>query len=617
MVEPSSKKWVTFAAFVLPCFILYLIFFITPFLNGVGISFTNWDGLTNKAPMSMEASEFESQVLNAVKCNKKGEPILSKSGQPKYKLSEKNKEYLLSVYKKEGGEYKRIGIQGIKKYKVESLIKKSGYENKNYKSVGLGNYKTIFTGKADENFYPSKKDVPKYQKKSAIPFTISRAEFETEIVDKDLNDEEKDFVIKAYNLVEGKNQYTLSNDFNEVEVTRPIKNMKLTPSAFKKFANRIKKLVKDGEEGKIESAKKAFIKTNSINKTNSAIVEDACNELVDITNERLDIEAAGNKTPQQEKSAQLSKLDSREKSAITKLQDIDVQAAVVTNFVNKIRELSLNGDTETVKSYCKLFIKDNGVTDPIDVKTVELVCDQLQSISKLKLLLEKTWVVTNYRMGVIGFTLFFAIFSVLGINLLAFALALALDTGIRGQKILRTIYFLPNVLSMIIVALIWNMLFSQLLPAITGIQKWMMDPNKAPWLLVLVATWQGAGYYMIIYLAGLQNIPTDIIEAAMIDGATWKQRFINITLPMMIPSLTISLFLTIANAFKSFDLMYAMVGPSGYATGTVPIVYDIFFQAYTKKQAGMATAEAMLLFFVIVVISGIQLYVMKKKEVEA
>lgn len=612
MVEPSSKKWATFTAFVLPCFILYLIFFITPFLNGVGISFTNWDGLTNKAPMSMSIEDFEGQVLNAVKRNKKGEPILDKNGKPKYKLTDKNKEYLLSVYKKDATEYKRIGIQGIKKYNVEHLIKKSGYENKNYKSVGLDNYKTIFTGKADENFYPSKKDVPKYQKKSAIPFTISRAEFESEIVDKDLTDEEKDFVISAYTFIEGKNQYTLSNDFNEVEVTRPLKNMKLTPSAFKKFINRIKKLVADGDEDKIESAKKSFIKTNSINKDNAKIVEESCAELVDLTNKRLDLEGTGSS-----KSAQLAALDSQEKEIAARLEGIDVQSAVINNFVNKVRDLALNGDVETVANSCKLFIKDNGVTDPIDVKTVELVCEQLTSISKLKLLLEKTWVVTNYRMGVIGFTLFFAIFSVLGINILAFALALALDTGIRGQKILRTIYFLPNVLSMIIVALIWNMLFSQLLPAITGIQKWMMDPNKAPWLLVLVATWQGAGYYMIIYLAGLQNIPTDIIEAAMIDGATWKQRFISITLPMMIPSLTISLFLTIANAFKSFDLMYAMVGQSGYATGTVPIVYDIFFQAYTKKQAGMATAEAMLLFFVIVLISGIQLYVMKKKEVEA
>ena len=215
------------------------------------------------------------------------------------------------------------------------------------------------------------------------------------------------------------------------------------------------------------------------------------------------------------------------------------------------------------------------------------------------MILSDVWVVKNFNMGVIGFTLFFAFFSVIGINILAFALALALDTGIRGQKVLRTVFFLPNVLSMIIVALIWSMIFVQLLPSITGVEKWISDSQKTPWLLVLVAIWQGCGYYMIIYLAGLQNIPTDIIEAAKIDGATgW-------------------LFMTIANALKSFDLIYAMIGQTGYATGTVPFVMDIYFDAFSLKQAGMATAKAMVLFFVIVLITGIQLFIMKRKEIEA
>ncbi|UKI54443.1 MAG: sugar ABC transporter permease [Treponema sp.] len=145
----------------------------------------------------------------------------------------------------------------------------------------------------------------------------------------------------------------------------------------------------------------------------------------------------------------------------------------------------------------------------------------------------------------------------------------------------------------------------------------MSDSNKTPWLLVIVAVWQGCGYYMIVYLAGLQNIPTEVIEAAKIDGASGWQRFRYITLPLMIPSLTISFFLTIANALKSFDLIYAMIGPTGYATGTVPFVLDIYFDAFSLKQAGLATAKAMVLFVVIVIVTGIQLYVMKRKEVEA
>ena len=90
-----------------------------------------------------------------------------------------------------------------------------------------------------------------------------------------------------------------------------------------------------------------------------------------------------------------------------------------------------------------------------------------------------------------------------------------------------------------------------------------------------------------------------------------------ITFPLMIPSLTISLFLTIANAFKSFDLIYALLGPTGYSTGTVPIVMDIYFDAFANKQAGLANAKAMILFLVIVIVTGIQLITMKKKEIEA
>jgi raffinose/stachyose/melibiose transport system permease protein len=160
------------------------------------------------------------------------------------------------------------------------------------------------------------------------------------------------------------------------------------------------------------------------------------------------------------------------------------------------------------------------------------------------------------------------------------------------------------------------MLFFQLFPKLTGIDQWLSDPAKTPWLIVLVAIWQGAGYYMIVYLAGLQNIPTDVVEAAKIDGAGSWQRFRNITLPLILPAVTISLFLTIANALKNFDMIYAMTSGSAYTFGTVPVVLDIFFDAFARKQAGLATAKAMLLFALIFIITSIQLYVMKKREVE-
>lgn len=240
----------------------------------------------------------------------------------------------------------------------------------------------------------------------------------------------------------------------------------------------------------------------------------------------------------------------------------------------------------------------------------------LFSLGEVKAILAAKWNARGFDLGVIGFTVFFAFFSVVGINLVAFILAIALDTGIRGQKYLRSVFFLPNVLSMIIVALVWKMLFYQLFPRLTGISLWLSDPAKTPWLIVLVAIWQGAGYYMIVYLAGLQNIPTDVTEASKIDGASSGQRFVHITLPLLVPAITISLFLTVANALKSFDLMYAMVGGAAYTLGTVPMVLDIFFDAFARKHAGLATAKAMLLFVVIFAVTGIQLYVMKKKEIE-
>lgn len=582
MVEPKFKKWSAFTVFILPCLILYVIFFILPFINGVGISFTNWDGLAGKAPMKFTASDFEDLVLNAT----------TKSGKPC--LSEKQKEYLKSIYAYDGKDYKREGVQGLKKYKVERLVKKTGYEDPNYKFVGLDNFKTIFTGKAQANFYPQKFDVKKFSKTSALPFDIDKNDFEIEIVPK-ANPEQLEQLQKAYTFNK-KDKYILSRDFNDIDVVKPLKGIRLRPKRFADFANQIHAYnvnlkTKEEIKAKCEKESKDFVKQNKISKKDATIVELA---VVALDNPKANID-----------------------EVVENLYAIDLSVSIIKEFTEKVKTLALNEDAAIINNVRQMFIEDNGITNPVDQATIRMCCEHLQSIAKLKNVLEDVWVVRNYRMGVIGFTLFFAVFSVIGINVLAFALALALDTGIKGQKILRTIYFLPNVLSMIIVALVWKMIFSQLLPQLTGVKEWMMDPVKAPWLLVVVATWQGAGYYMIIYLAGLQNIPQDIVEAAMIDGTTWKQRFFYITLPMMIPSLTISLFLTIANAFKSFDLMYAMIGQSGYSTGTIPIVYDIFFQAYTKKQAGMATAEAMLLFFVIVLISGVQLYVMKKKEVEA
>ena len=298
---------------------------------------------------------------------------------------------------------------------------------------------------------------------------------------------------------------------------------------------------------------------------------------------------------------------------VDKLKTIASQK--VDDLLSTVKTAGLKGDQAGLDSAVNAFVSSS----PLSAAAAAEVRDAAQQIFRLgslKKLLAETWVQKRFEMGVIGFTIFFTIFNVLFSNLLGFLLALALDTGIKSQKFLRSVFFLPNVLSMIVVALVWSFVFYNLLPALTGIDKWMGDPDKSPWLIVMVQVWQQAGYLMVIYLAGLSNIPADVLEAASIDGTGFAGRLRHITLPLLVPAFTICLFLSISNSLKSFDLMYAMVGPSGYALGTVPFVMDIFFDAFAKKLAGLATAKAILLFIAIAMITGAQLSITKRREVQ-
>jgi ABC-type sugar transport system permease subunit len=161
--------------------------------------------------------------------------------------------------------------------------------------------------------------------------------------------------------------------------------------------------------------------------------------------------------------------------------------------------------------------------------------EELFRLGRLKSLLGSAWVERGFDLGVVGFTLFFTLFNVVGSNLLAFFLAMALDARLKSRNVLRSVFFLPNVLSMVVVALVWSFVFYHLLPAVTGIDKWMGDPAKAPWLIVLVQVWRETGYLMVIYLAGLQTIPAQVLEAAMIDGTGFWGRLRHITLRPVAP----------------------------------------------------------------------------------
>lgn len=234
---------------------------------------------------------------------------------------------------------------------------------------------------------------------------------------------------------------------------------------------------------------------------------------------------------------------------------------------------------------------------------------------RLKGILARSMYRREFIPGVIGFTLFYTFLNVLLSNFFALLLAVILDLKLRARSLLRSIFFLPNVLSMIIVAFIWSFVFRLIFPAVTGIPVWLGSPDLAPWAVVMVSVWQGAGYLMIIYLAGLQTIPADVLEGAEVDGASPWQRLVHVKLPLLLPAFTICLFYSLANSLKTFDVIYALTGGGpGYAT--TPVVIDIYNNAFMQNQFGYATAKAIFLSLIIMAVTGTQLWFMKRKEVE-
>ena len=217
--------------------------------------------------------------------------------------------------------------------------------------------------------------------------------------------------------------------------------------------------------------------------------------------------------------------------------------------------------------------------------------------------------------NVLGFTLFFAFFNVVLSNILALILALILDGSFRTKIILRSIFFMPNILSLVIVAFIWHFIFMLVLPRLTGIEIWLGSTTLAPWAVVIVSVWQSCGWLMVIYLAGLQTIPIEYLEAARVDGANLLQRLRYIKFPLLIPAFTICLFYSLSNSLKSFDIIFALTqGNPAYST--VPVVLDIYYNAFNLNRFGYATAKAVFLCVIIMLVTGLQLYLMKRKEVQ-
>ena len=245
------------------------------------------------------------------------------------------------------------------------------------------------------------------------------------------------------------------------------------------------------------------------------------------------------------------------------------------------------------------------------------------SFCKFKTVKNANWVgFDNYlkafanedNINALWFTVKFTIVSVITINILAFLFAMLLTKALRGTNVFRTIFFMPNLIGRIVLGYIWLMIINGVLQyfnaAITT------DASYGFWGLVILMNWQLIGYMMIFYISGIQNISPDLIEAAQIDGANSVQRLFHITIPQVMPSITICLFLTLTNSFKLFDQNYALTaGAPGKSTQMLALdIYNTFYGRVGWQ--GVGQAKAVKFFLIVAAIALTQLFLTRRKEVE-
>lgn len=221
------------------------------------------------------------------------------------------------------------------------------------------------------------------------------------------------------------------------------------------------------------------------------------------------------------------------------------------------------------------------------------------------------------------FTTRFSLLSVFLVNAVGFMLAFLLTRPLKTRNVLRTIFFLPNVIGGLLLGFIWQFIFIKgfaSVGAATGIGffnlPWLGDANTAFWGILIVSIWQGAGYLMVIYISALVNIPHELLEAAKIDGASVWQTLRSIIMPLIMPAVTVCLFLAISWAFKMFDLNWSLT-KGGPFRSTESVAINIYQEAFQNNRYGLGTAKALLFFIAVAFITSVQVYLTKKREVEA
>ncbi|KJD45183.1 raffinose/stachyose/melibiose transport system permease protein [Paenibacillus sp. RC254] len=221
------------------------------------------------------------------------------------------------------------------------------------------------------------------------------------------------------------------------------------------------------------------------------------------------------------------------------------------------------------------------------------------------------------------FTVRFTVIGVVAANMIGFLLAYFLTKPLKTKNVLRTIFFMPNVIGGLLLGFIWQFIFVKGFAAIgesTDLSffnlPWLGDEITAFWGIVIVFIWQTAGYLMVIYISSLTNVPRDMLEAAEIDGASRMQILRSIILPLIMPAVTVCLFLAISWSFKMFDLNLSLTkgGPFG---STESVALNIYNEAFVNNRYGLGTAKALIFFIIVALVTSLQVRLTKSREVEA
>jgi raffinose/stachyose/melibiose transport system permease protein len=220
------------------------------------------------------------------------------------------------------------------------------------------------------------------------------------------------------------------------------------------------------------------------------------------------------------------------------------------------------------------------------------------------------------------FTALFVVVSLIAVNVVAFGLALIVTSKLRSKNVLRTFFFVPNLIGGVILGVIWQFIFNSALVSLANKynwtlfkESWLQDTNKAFWALIIVTVWQSSGYMMIVYITGLVSIETEVLEASQIDGASPMRTLLSIKVPLMAQAFTIALFLTLRAGFMAYDVNVALTGGGPFRT-TELISMHIFQDAFLNGNFGTGQSKAVIMFLMVAIAALVQVSISKRYEVQ-